>query len=415
MGVDPCARRNPLNRAGLTQSRRKRVELGRRHFLPDERDLADLVLFGQRFAKHVQFYSTNNNTDGDWSAFFESDITASLAALSKLPVDAFRDVQLDLETWLKAEEDRLPAELSAHMKLSFHLPLALFKVTAGHHEQLSINGHALSDTIAQLANREIYTPLQGLASWYKGALPDSLPGKNVFEDTPLLATDYNLDGAASDERLRLQPEISNVVLGSHIFSEVVIPEAIMSAMPHTDWSSHYAATDPDSSPYEDATAPHRVYEQIYDALSYNLLTSAIEQLYHGLDRVRHEATAHLIASLENFGRHAPQYGLWLTFLQLFEHARGELNAFTGRHLDFYFKEVLKLGKRAAIPDQAHLLFELSKAQKAHLLTAGTLFRAGKDALGKPVSYGLDNDIVINRGVVEQLRAIRMVTGEKWQR
>lgn len=412
MGLDPCARRNPLNRAGLTQSRRKRVELGRRYFLPDERDLADLVLFGQRFSKHVQFYGTNNNKDGDWSAFFENDITASLAALSKLPVDEFRDVQLDLETWLKAQETRTPDKLSAHMKLAFHLPLALFEVTAGHHDNLNINGHALSDTIVELANRELYTPLQGLVSWYKGALPNSLPSNEIFSDTALVAADYNLDGAAPDERLRLQPEIAKVVLERPKFSESNFPESIMAAMPDKDWSSHYAATAADPSPYEDAIAePNQVYEQVYDALSYNLLTNAIEQLYQGLDRIRSDASTHLKNSLENFGRHAPQYGLWLAFLQLFDHAKGELNSFTGRHLDFYFKEILRLDKQASIPNQAHLLFELSKGQQAHLLTSGTLFRAGKDALGKAVNYSLNNDIVINRGAVEQLRAIRIVAGK----
>jgi hypothetical protein len=77
-------------RSGLTQDGRRRAELGDRYFLPDERDLADLILFGQRFAKHVQYYDATNTKAGDWTVFFESDVTASLAALTKLPVDAFR-------------------------------------------------------------------------------------------------------------------------------------------------------------------------------------------------------------------------------------------------------------------------------------------------------------------------------------
>lgn len=405
--AEPCAQRNPLVRSGMTQEGRRRAELSPGYFLPDERDLADLVLFGQRFARHIQYYDAHNTKAGDWTAFFESDVTASLAALVKLPVDEFRGFQLDLEAWLKARPSRDPAQLAAHAKLEFHLPVVLLEIAGRHHARLPTD-HPFVPQLVQLAARDLADALTGLIAWYKGAIAG---GANaVFADTPIDMNDYNTAGGAGDQRVRLSSTVAAAITGHPVFSAAPVPNLIMSKCPPGTWAGLYAAMAEDTSPYVDAIgSPHQRYEQIYDALSYNLLTTAVERVYQGMERIRRDAVTHLAASLEDFAGHAPHYGLWLTFLQLFQRAKGELNQFTGRHLDFYFREVLRLGARAAEPDKAHLLLELAKGRETALLTAGTLFRAGKDALGRPVSYGLENDIVVNRGKVAELRGLRIAT------
>jgi hypothetical protein len=405
--AEPCAKRNPLVRSGLTQDGRRRAELSAGHFLPDERDLADLVMFGQRFARHVQYYDAGNARAGDWRAFFESDRTAALAALAKLPVDAFRGFLLDLEAWLKADPARDPAQLSAHAKLGFHLPVALLRIAGEHHARLP-GEHPFVPALVELAARDLAEPLVGLIAWYKGAADVPGAGNSIFEDTPLAAADYNTAGAPGDARVRLSATVAAAVLGQPAFPALPVPAPILAGLPPGTWSGLCAATAADPSPYLDAIgAARQRYEQIYDALSYNLLTTAVERIFQGLERVRRDAAVHLSDSLETFAAHAPHYGLWLAFLKLFERAKGELNAFTGRHLDFYFREVLRLGNRAAQPDKAHLLFELAKGHEARLLPAGTLFRAGKDALGRPVSYALENDVVVNRASVAELRGLRV--------
>ncbi|MGE0665175.1 MAG: hypothetical protein AB7O49_01350 [Sphingomonadales bacterium] len=404
--TDPCAQRNPLVRSGLTQEGRKRAELRPDHFQPDERDLADMVLFGQRFARHIKYYDATNTQVGDWTAFFESDVTASLAALAKLPVDAFRGFQLDLENWLKARPGRDKDQLAAHFKLWFHLPVVLLEIAGRHHGKLPVD-HPFVPQLIQLAARDLADPLTRLIGWHKGALPGGADA--VLEDTAIDMADYNTAGGA-DDRVRLSSTVAAAIAGHPAFSVSPEPGLILSRIPPGTWSGLYTATAADDSPYVDAAgSPNQRYEQIYDALTYNLLTTAVERIYQGMERVRRDALGQLAASLESFAGHAPHYGLWLTFLQLFQRARRELNQFTGRHLDFYFREVLRLGARAAVPDKAHLLFELAKGRETALLTAGTLFRAGKDALGRPVSYALENDIVVNRGKVAELRAMRIET------
>ncbi|MBI1181881.1 MAG: hypothetical protein GC201_15145 [Alphaproteobacteria bacterium] len=408
--AEPCAKRNPLVRSGMTQDGRRRAELATDYFLPDERGLADLVLFGQRFARHIQYYDAGNAKAGDWSAFFESDVTASLAALARLPVDAFRSFLLDLETWLKADPARDPGQLAAHAKLGFHLPVVLLQVAGARHERLPGN-HPFVPVMIDLAARDLADPLTGLIAWYKGAVDVGVPNKSIFDDTPLAMADYNVDGAPGDTRVRLSSTIASAIAGQPRFSQAPVPDLLLSQIPPGTWADLYAATAADPSPYLDAIgSANERYEQIYDALTYNLLSTAVERIFQALERIRRDAADYLDASLRDFAEHTPHYGLWLAFLQLFEHAQGEMNAFTGRHLDFYFREVLRLDNRAATPDKVHLLFELAKGQTAHLLGAGTLFRAGKDALGRPLSYALENDTVVNRASVAELRGLQVVAG-----
>lgn len=415
MAADPCARRNPLVRSGLTQDGRRRAELASDHFLPDERDLADLVLFAQRFARHIAYYDAENKKAGDWTAFFESDVTASLAALSKLPVDAFRTFTLDLETWLKAESGREDDQLSAYAKLGLHLPFALFGMAGAHHARLP-GDQAFVPAVIHLAGRSLEEPLRRLIAYYSGALAAPVlgsglgQGNEIFTDTPLARADYNIDGAEGDTRLRLSSTIADALIGNPKLSDAVVPDRILTQIPPGNWRELFDTTTADPSPYVDAIgAAHQRYEQIYDALSYNLLTTAVEQIYQGMERIRRDAAAHLAASLESFAQHTPHYGLWLAFLQLFSHAQGELNRFTERHLDFYFRDVLRLSRRAAAPDNAHLVFELAKGRKSRLLTAGTLFRAGKDETGAAVGYALEGDIVVNTASVAELRGLRIET------
>ena len=51
----------------------------------------------------------------------------------------------------------------------------------------------------------------------------------------------------------------------------------------------------------------------------------------------------------------PHFALFLTFLQLLQHTRGQLNTLTRRHLDFYYQQVLGMTKIASVPDHVNVL------------------------------------------------------------
>ncbi len=393
-----CNQKNPLKRSGTHQEARVPDALSPESFRVDERSLADLVLFARRYSRHLKYYTGNNVAYGDWLPFFTSDITVTLAGLSKIPVGSFLSFNTGLQDYLT--DDQLPAEadLSSHLKLFFHLPLLLINNIGDYFAKIS-SEHAMKGYIGQLVVRELETPIRDLITYYKGVL---LLPQPLFDDTPLSLADYNTTFDDLDSRIQLPMVVTERIDEAAAFPDLAIEPEMISGFAPSGWSDFYAAITGDAGPYEGGAD---AFEKVYDALNYNLLVNAAGRIYQAVQRIAEEADNHLSASLTDFEEHTPHYGLWLAFLQLFQKNQEQINTLTGRHLDHYYKDILQLCLRAAEPDQVHLLFELTRNIEDHLLEQGTLFKGGKDSAGNEVIYQLDEDFVVNRASVEELKAL----------
>jgi uncharacterized protein YihD (DUF1040 family) len=102
---------------------------------------------------------------------------------------------------------------------------------------------------------------------------------------------------------------------------------------------------------------------------------------------------------------APHYVLFFAFLKLFKYAQDELNLLTKKHLDFYYRDVLHLKEKAAVPAQVYLIFDLAKHVSLHLIEKETRFKAGKDDLGNKLIYKLEEEATISKAVVSELKAV----------
>lgn len=99
--------------------------------------------------------------------------------------------------------------------------------------------------------------------------------------------------------------------------------------------------------------------------------------------------------LENYSKHAPHYALFLSFLKLLAIAKEKYNEFTKKHLDFYFKDVLKIQNKIAQPDFVHLIVEPFTV-KPFLIPKKTIFSAGKNSNGKHKFYASTADHTVNQ-------------------
>lgn len=61
--------------------------------------------------------------------------------------------------------------------------------------------------------------------------------------------------------------------------------------------------------------------------------------------------------LTKYSKHTPHYTLFLSFLKLLNIAKEKFNEFTKKHLDFYYKDVLRIQNQNAKPDYVHLVVE----------------------------------------------------------
>ncbi len=101
----------------------------------------------------------------------------------------------------------------------------------------------------------------------------------------------------------------------------------------------------------------------------------------------------------------PHYALFLAFLQNYHLAQADLNGITKKHLDFFYRDVLRLKEKAAVADQAYLILQLAKQVGDHLLPKNSEFKAGKDDIGKEVLFKNESNQVFNKTEVASLKAL----------
>ncbi|MDW7693776.1 hypothetical protein R9C00_03380 [Flammeovirgaceae bacterium SG7u.111] len=102
----------------------------------------------------------------------------------------------------------------------------------------------------------------------------------------------------------------------------------------------------------------------------------------------------------------PHIALFISFVKiLIKNVQTDFNKVTQQHLDFFYRKVLRLKEKDAIPDSAHLIFELAKHIEEHKVSKGTLFTAGKDDAGDEILFGLDEEIIVNKTQVASLQTL----------
>ncbi|HTI61057.1 baseplate J/gp47 family protein [Mucilaginibacter sp.] len=112
-----------------------------------------------------------------------------------------------------------------------------------------------------------------------------------------------------------------------------------------------------------------------------------------------------IDSLLQRGDVPPHLGLLLSFLKTFQTLRDSFNGFTGRHVDFYYEDVLQLAKKTAEPDKVAVLFEPEKNTVAARVAAGRELDAGKDAAKKSLVYKTTREIIVNQVTIAKKKTV----------
>jgi hypothetical protein len=101
----------------------------------------------------------------------------------------------------------------------------------------------------------------------------------------------------------------------------------------------------------------------------------------------------------------PHIALTIAFLLLFKYVQNQLNGLTQKHIDYYYKDVLKLKPKPSTPDKAHVLFTLAKHVNFYRIEKGTELLAGKDQSGKMLFYKVLFETVINQATIGKLKTV----------
>lgn len=375
-----CNNKNPLPRSGTSQYQRVLDALLPEFARIDDRDDADLILFAKKYAGYLNYYSTANLADGDWTVFMKLDISVVLATIVK----------------------QKPANYFSYISWVYNIINDYGK--AGFDEKYGANLN--NDTAIKLQYKSlydfIYTLIYELDEHYSNLPADfgftdylgntirSKMAEQVFRldeyyKASIAAGNDMIDATAVDVSARCPIEVSPV--------QTLLLQKLTQV-----WNTAV----PGFVPTINGSDP---VNRIKNIVNHNIFKGVVENILKQVSAIADIAKPYLQQTVADFPSHSPHYALYLTFLKLFRYAQDDLNRFTERHLDFYYKDILQLKISDAKSDDVHLVFELAKNASQHLLKKDTIFKGGKNESGVELFYGLTEDIVINKGAVQSVKSV----------
>ena len=120
---------------------------------------------------------------------------------------------------------------------------------------------------------------------------------------------------------------------------------------------------------------------------------------------KNEELETFLSEVEEGGNITPHLALFVCFIWLMDFTKNRFNHLTKRHLDFYYKDILKIEKLPASPDKVYVLFELAKKATQEKISVETELDGGKDGSGQKLIYETLDEIVVNKTSIAQLKSV----------
>lgn len=374
-----------LTREGTSQDQRPAPALNPDYAPVNQRKPEHWMVFILAYARYLKYYDTEKNiVAGDWSAFFSKDVSVLLAMAAVQDVNQYKIKVKEAFDFLNSQN----TDEDLKTRLGY-----LFSYVGTLASRLDIlkEGLPSQDSPPEIATFK--TALQNLIQSQLAPLFERLIGYYKADDLNK-AGHLNLIADTAPDALILG---SQALTFSNLYQQPFSKDWIKKDA--ADWNTYLASIKP-----IDSFGSGDVFERINHIATHNLFTAIFDRFLKVYARIVTDAQQALYATFKWDG-HEPHYALFLAFLKLFEQTNTETNTLTQRHLDFYYKEVLKLKAKSAVPGHAFLLVELAKQVDMHELKTGELFQAGKDDSKIEAFFANDRDFVANQAKVAELRTV----------
>jgi hypothetical protein len=346
-----CDKKNPLIRDGTSQVQRLLDELHPSYVSVDERTMEDLLVFTRKYAEYVKYYDRDNDSGSteSWLVFFKDSIAVVIAMVANHDLAAVRDRYEELRGNIEERPDNAKYRELLRLILDIARQIDRWYVKA-------VEGLGLHRDLGIIMQSSLIEAVKKIISYDKGA--SALTGWTPPElDYEGFSSVWGLDQAA----------INDIASNSSIYKGATKKAKILSALDYI----------------------HPIFEMHYSALL----------------KVVDAAPGYMKEALIEYPEHEAHVALFLAFLVLFKYARNDLNKMTARHLDFYYRDVLRIQERAEEPDHVHIIFELAKQTSAYAVKSGTELKAGKDKTGVEVVYKTDRELAVNKAQVAELKTL----------
>jgi hypothetical protein len=336
----------------LTRHNRASALLNPAAVLVDERTMLDDLMLTGALSGYINFFNSENQIQGTWHTFFgksEPVLLAGIASTDLKQLDA--DFSELFDAFRRSDRDSKKIEIITKM-FQFNLMLAM----------------RINHWYVHLSKGEYGNVQKEFTNQIAGRLRRSLYMLRY------------IGGRATQSGFF--PITLNVNL-SH-FNEQWFIEGTFT--PPSNLTEHAAGGNALETLVQ---ALRRTYHDFFQAITY-----LVEYTRTNFDSI-----------LLTHSNNRPDISLFLAFLKMIEKSRIQLNTFTRRHLDYYYKDILRSEPLGHTPDYTFVTFTLADGEIIAQLPAGTLLEAGKDAAGQPLYYATEKALSVNKTEIAALRTL----------
>ena len=368
---------------GISQEHRYAPSLNPHYFQVDERTVDDLLLFVTELSFEYNYFDPANKLRGNWLDFFLSDGNLMLRIF---PYFDFKNYFLQYDR-MKRELDILEdrTQLADKLKtlIEFIYEFLFF--------QNRMYDKFLSSIIGEDQNKlKEFTNIVGSNKDYEMAR-HSFYALSLYVDSKL-SLNYNLKG---------------LDLGSFVKSFGTLPgrkfEIDKNAGLYDNLKNFFTSTGTlPQTPYEfkdNLSLQHNIYNAIKD---FNALFSKFEIMYNRLIT----ASRYFLQKqkMENVS-FKPHISLLLSFLDLYQLVKNEINQYTRKHLDFFYCRVLDIELKKAVADKVAVVLNLNKGVKEFLLEKGERMLATIPGRTTKEVFSLVEDTWVSQAEIKSLKTI----------
>ena len=361
--TNPVKIPHPLrSRTGASQRRRVLEALKPGTAPVDGRSLTDILYFISQYATQVNFFEVHQDDNigeyleaSDWRSFFDQSAPFQLARLSKVDASQLEAEFLRIQSLIQTN----PLPDNIDLLLRFILSELIQPVTALH-QLADATKNTLAARLAVTVKTTLFESFQNFAALHNAA--------NVFLCTTKI-----------------------------------------SFLPYTAYPWQLGINqafycDPCVPAKGNRKKAARLISLRMNDIFYPLL-AGFKEIQGFIPDYLEESLTPLEADLQQ--KHEPHLALLFAFLDLFKYFQGDLNQLGQKHLDFFYKEVLSIVPKKAVPDKAHLVFEIAKHLEQYKIKKDTLFLDGKDSKNQDIRFGLEEEVVVDKASVADLRTLHL--------
>ncbi|MEO9481950.1 MAG: hypothetical protein ABJG47_00800 [Ekhidna sp.] len=328
----------------------------------DDRSTQELLSFMAELSKQFWYYNENGHRDGDWSSFFQTDLTSLLALISESYDENDYRIVLDfinsIEKVASRKNHKQSKDLSVTLWELFHQAFKpIFKINDWYKTFTRLHVDTDFHTyLKELIWRKLSFGLRDLYAFYY----------------------FSVQAGLLDDKEKVDNEFKKFQDLDVLWNFNPFPNIAKSKVEMFDFENH---------------------ERFL-----NGLREAVKNLHNHEKAISREAKIAFSKSL-NTKNTEPHIALILGFLKAYSFQQEAINQILPRHLNFYYKDALQFEKRGAIGDDVFLLMKLGKGENAIMVPKSTPLMGGTDTSGKPILFETANNLQVTPSVIADYRTL----------